>query len=43
MRIRRIMISAAFAAGLAALSLSTAKAQYYPLRSPFPLFWPFLL
>jgi len=41
MRIRRIMISAAFAAGLAALPLSTANAQYYPPCSPFPLFWPF--
>lgn len=41
MRIRRITISAAFAAGLAALPLSTAKAQYYPPCSPFPLFWPF--
>jgi len=30
MRIRRITISAAFAAGLAALPLSTAKAQYHP-------------
>jgi len=30
MRIRRIAISAAFATGLAALPLSTAKAQYYP-------------
>ena len=41
MRIRRIMISAAFAAGIAALPLSTANAQYYPPCSPFPLFWPF--
>ena len=42
MRIRQITISAAFAAGLAALPLSTAKAQYYyPPCSPFPLFWPF--
>ena len=39
MRIRRIAVSAAFAAGLAAVPLATAKAQYYP--SPFPLFWPF--
>jgi hypothetical protein len=30
MRIRRIAISAAFAAGLAALPLSIAKAQYHP-------------
>ena len=30
MRIRRITISATFAAGLAALPLSTAKAQYHP-------------
>ena len=42
MRIRQITISAAFAAGLAALPLSTAKAQYYyPPCSPFPLIWPF--
>ena len=42
MRIRRIAISAAFAAGLATLSISTAKAQYYPPPcSPFPLSWPF--
>ncbi len=41
MRIRRIAISAAFAAGLAGLPLSTASAQYYPPCSPFPLFWPF--
>ena len=46
MRLSRIAISAAFAAGLAALPLSTAKAQYYsppsyPACSPFPLFWPF--
>ena len=41
MRIRRIAISAAFA-GLATLSISTAKAQYYPPPcSPFPLSWPF--
>jgi hypothetical protein len=46
MRIRRIAVSAAFAAGLAALPPATAKAQYYPPQyyppcSPFPLFWPF--
>ena len=42
MRIRRTIISAAFAAGLAALPLSTAEAQYYyPPCSPFPLAWPF--
>jgi hypothetical protein len=41
MRIRRITISVAFAAGLATLPLSTAKGQYYPPCSPFPLFWPF--
>ena len=33
----------AFAAGLAALPLATAEAQYYPPCSPFPLFWPFCL
>jgi len=41
MRIRRIAVSAAFAASLAALPLATAEAQYYPPCSPFPLFWPF--
>ena len=41
MRIRRIAISVAFAAGLATLPLSVANAQYYPPCSPFPLFWPF--
>jgi hypothetical protein len=41
MRIRRIVVSATFAAALAALPLTTAKAQYYPPCSPFPLFWPF--
>jgi len=41
MRIQRIAISAVFAAGLAALPLSTATAQYYPPCNPFPLFWPF--
>ena len=41
MRIRPIAISAVFAAGLAALPLSTAEAQFYPPCSPFPLFWPF--
>ena len=30
MPIRGIMISAAFAAGLATLPLTTAEAQYYP-------------
>jgi hypothetical protein len=41
MQIRRIAVSAAFAAGLAALPLSAAEAQYYPPCSPFPLTWPF--
>ena len=51
MRIRRIAISVAFAAGLAILPLSTVEAQsnppqsnppqYYPPCSPFPLEWPF--
>jgi hypothetical protein len=41
MRIRRIAVAAAFAFGLAAVPLATAKAQYYPPCSPFPLFWPF--
>ena len=47
MRLRRIAISAAFTAGLAALPLSAAKAQYYapyyPACSPFPLAWPFCI
>ena len=45
MRIRRMAMSAAFAAGLAALPLATAKAQYYapyyPPCSANPLAWPF--
>jgi hypothetical protein len=42
MRIRGTIISAAFAAALAVLPLSTAEAQYYyPPCSPFPLAWPF--
>ena len=41
MHIRRITIAAAFGVGLAALPLSTAKAQYYPPCSPFLLEWPF--
>ena len=41
MRIHRIAILAVFAAGLAALPLSTAKAQYIYPCNPFPLFWPF--
>jgi hypothetical protein len=41
MRIHRIAVSAAFAAGLTALPLATAEGQYYPPCSPFPLFWPF--
>jgi len=43
MRIRRIAVSAALTAVLVALPLATAKAQYYPPCSPFPLFWPFCL
>ena len=41
MRFRQIAVSTAFAAALAALPVATAKAQYYPPCSPFPLFWPF--
>src|SRR5215469_8207965 len=41
MRVHRIVISAAFAIGLALLPFSTAKAQYYAPCSPFPLAWPF--
>jgi hypothetical protein len=40
MRIRRIAISVAFAAGLATLPVSAARAQYYPPYSPPPLSWP---
>jgi len=44
MLLQRIAISALFAAGLAALPLSAAKAQYYgPPCNPFPLTWPFCL
>jgi hypothetical protein len=43
MRIRRIAVSAALTAVLVALPLATAKAQYYPPCSPFPLFWLFCL
>lgn len=41
----RIAIAALFAAGLAALPLSAAKAQYYsyPPCTPFPLSWPFCI
>jgi hypothetical protein len=43
MHLRRIAVLAAFVAGLAALPLGSAKAQYYtyPPCSPFPLAWPF--
>jgi hypothetical protein len=42
MPIPRIAFSAVFAAGIAALPLSAAKAQYYgPPCTPFPLTWPF--
>jgi len=43
MPLSRIAISAVFAAGLAALPLSAARAQYYgnPWCNPFPLSWPF--
>ena len=43
MSIQRTAISALFAAGLAALPLSTANAQYYPACNPFPLSWPFCI
>jgi len=43
MRIRHIATSAAFVAGLAAVPVSAAEAQYYPPCSPFPLFWPFCI
>jgi hypothetical protein len=42
MRFREIAASTVCAAGLAAVPVATAKAQYYyPPCSPFPLFWPF--
>ena len=45
MYLRRIAVLAAFAAGLVALPLATAKAQYYysPWCNPFPLTWPFCI
>src|SRR5687768_11099762 len=39
----RIAISAVFAAALATLPLSAAKAQYYYPCNPFPLSWPFCI
>jgi hypothetical protein len=42
MLFQRIAISAVLAAGLAALPVAAAKAQYYgPPCTPFPLTWPF--
>jgi hypothetical protein len=41
MRIRQITIWVGLAAGLGALPLWTAKAQYHPPCSPFPLERPF--
>jgi hypothetical protein len=41
MPLPRIALTAAFAAGLAALPLAKAEAQLYPPCSPFPLTWPF--
>ncbi|MGC2415592.1 MAG: hypothetical protein WA459_23210 [Stellaceae bacterium] len=39
---QRIAIPAVLVAGLAALPVSAAKAQYYgPPCTPFPLTWPF--
>lgn len=43
MNIRAIAAPAVFAAGLAALPMAPAMAQYYPPCSPFPLFWPFCI
>ena len=44
MSIQRIALSVVFAAGLAALPLSAAEAQYYgPPCNPFPLTWPFCI
>jgi hypothetical protein len=41
MLVQRIAMSAAFAAGLAALPVATAQAQYAYPCNPFPLYWPF--
>jgi uncharacterized membrane protein YbhN (UPF0104 family) len=41
MRIRRIAILAAFAAGFVAAPLSAPRAQYYYPPCAFPLAWPF--
>ena len=43
MRIRQIAVSAAFAAGLAAVPLAAQAQYYYPPCSPFPLAWPFCI
>ena len=45
MQFPRVRISAAFVAGLAALPLAAANAQYYggPPCTPFPLTWPFCI
>jgi hypothetical protein len=45
MRMKGIVVAAAFAAGLAALPLTGAEAQYYgpPPCNPFPLTWPFCI
>jgi hypothetical protein len=43
MPIRRVLLSAAVVAGLTALPLGSARAQYYEPCSPFPLFWPFCI
>ena|SRR5579862_6393504 len=41
MPMRRIVVSAVFAVGIAALPLSNAEAQYYYYPcNPFPLTWP---
>jgi hypothetical protein len=41
MRFSRTALAVAFVAGLIALPLSGARAQYYPWCNPFPLTWPF--
>ena len=44
MQIRRLALSTALAAGIAALLPAAAEAQYYgPLCNPFPLTWPFCI
>jgi hypothetical protein len=43
MRLHRLAISAALAAGVSALPFAAAEAQYYYPCNPFPLTWPFCI